>query len=599
MRFVLVLLLAFGGLSTAHAQRYERVWADEFDTYDTNVWVAWFGTAFNNELQFYTRRSNNIEVRDGMLYLWAQNESFGGRQFTSGRLESRGPAAVSHHRGRFEARAKMPRAVTDGLWPAIWMLPATNVHGSWPRSGEIDIMEWRSDLPRRVYGTIHFQRNGQRVWNGQTRDLPIRLDDDFNVYAVEWTDTHLRWFINDVQYHEVDRRTEVWDVDPFDQPFHWILNVAVGGEFLPNPPAGATFREAMVVDYVRVYQDINQAPTIAIANLPERLTPGVEYPFELLAQDPDGQVDSVRLVVNGTPVATVRQAPFVVNWAAPVDGCYHISAEVFDNDGLSAATRAELISAGEGCVRRPFSGSPAVLPATIPFVNFDYGGPGVGYDWAGAPVASNGPLRPTEGVPHADRNGQVWVTNTRINDRLYYTVTVPETGSYDLTVTVRPPRASSRIAFTWNGNTVAQFIRFTSGEDGTSTRTLEGITLEAGTRVLGVQVETDGFELLSFSLVRTGTTSAETEAAPVLELGSIFPSPVRDAFQIPLSLMVPQHVSVRVHDMLGREVARLYDALLPAGSHVLPATVHLPAGTYFVHIATEQAHATRALVVSP
>jgi len=45
--------------------------------------------------------------------------------------------------GRVEVRAKMPTG--DWLWPAIWLLPRHNQYGTWPASGEIDLVEARGN----------------------------------------------------------------------------------------------------------------------------------------------------------------------------------------------------------------------------------------------------------------------------------------------------------------------------------------------------------------------------------------------------------------------------------------------------------------------
>lgn len=45
--------------------------------------------------------------------------------------------------GRVEVAAKMPAG--DWLWPAVWLMPRDNVYGSWPASGEIDLVELRGN----------------------------------------------------------------------------------------------------------------------------------------------------------------------------------------------------------------------------------------------------------------------------------------------------------------------------------------------------------------------------------------------------------------------------------------------------------------------
>lgn len=77
----------------------------------------------------------------------------------SARLTTKGSKTIRY--GRVEVVAKLPKG--DWLWPAIWMMPEDDVYGSWPRSGEIDIMESRGN--RRgykdggrnyYYGTLHW-----------------------------------------------------------------------------------------------------------------------------------------------------------------------------------------------------------------------------------------------------------------------------------------------------------------------------------------------------------------------------------------------------------------------------------------------------------
>ena len=44
---------------------------------------------------------------------------------------------------------------------------------------------------------------------------------------------------------------------PFDQHFHLLLNVAIGGDFLDNPTENTTWDypdAEMIVDYVKVYK---------------------------------------------------------------------------------------------------------------------------------------------------------------------------------------------------------------------------------------------------------------------------------------------------------------------------------------------------------
>lgn len=264
-----LLLSACATASPAFAQDsgWQLVWSDEFDGTDIDMtkWThevnAWGGG--NNELQFYTARRENSFVEDGVLVIRAIRERYTAvdprdgqvktRDYTSARLNTRFKGDWLY--GRFEVRAQVPGR--QGLWPAIWMLPSDFAYGGWAASGEIDIMEHRGDQPTTLHTTIHYGGEWPRnTYHGATTNVPD-LSAGFHTYALEWYENEMIWFFDG---QEVWRTSAWWSENapypaPFDQRFHLLLNVAVGGSFLPDPPPDADyFPREMRVDYVRVYQ---------------------------------------------------------------------------------------------------------------------------------------------------------------------------------------------------------------------------------------------------------------------------------------------------------------------------------------------------------
>jgi len=269
--FALLLLIAPALVLAQQApEGWNLVWADEFEgpEIDSSKWThevnAWGGG--NNELQFYTARPENSFIEDGRLVIRAKKETYTAvdpsdgqtktRNYTSARLNSRNKGDWLY--GRFEIRAKVPGR--QGLWPAIWMLPTDWAYGGWAASGEIDIMEHRGDQPQRLYNTIHFGAEWpDNVYEGTSNDL-VDLTQDFHIYALEWEETEMRWYFDG----ELAHQTNSWFSEngaypaPFDRRFHLLLNVAVGGDFLPDPPPSADyFPRQMEVDYVRVFERDN------------------------------------------------------------------------------------------------------------------------------------------------------------------------------------------------------------------------------------------------------------------------------------------------------------------------------------------------------
>jgi len=238
------------------------VWRDEFDdkTLDYSKWEAEvnaFGGG-NNEQQLYTDRAENVRVEDGKLVLEARKDrpNVQGtiREYSSGRVRSKHRGDWKY--GRFEVRAKLPQG--KGLWPAIWMLPTDEKYGTWAASGEIDIMEMIGHEPDKVLGTLHYGA----VWpdnkhSGKTFTLPKgTFADAFHTFAIEWEAGEIRWYVDDTLYQTQNRWSTTADdfPAPFDQEFHMILNVAVGGNLVGAPGAETAFPQAMLVDFVRVYQ---------------------------------------------------------------------------------------------------------------------------------------------------------------------------------------------------------------------------------------------------------------------------------------------------------------------------------------------------------
>lgn len=281
---VLLLFLVFPMLLPA--QSYELVWADEFEgrRLDGRNWRAQRGDGCdigicgwgNNERQWY--QGQNAVVADGVLTITAREEAVNGYDYTSARLRTKDLADWTY--GRFEMRAKMP--VGQGLWPAFWMLPTDNAYGGWAASGEIDIMEYLGHEPNIVHGTIHYGGSWpNNTFTGEPYTLPEgRFDEDFHVFAVEWEQDEMRWYVDDVLY--ATQTSETWfsagqaRPAPFDKPFHLVLNLAVGGNWPGDPDETTTFPQELVVDYVRVYQR-TQATNTEPAGTPQRFR--IEQPY--------------------------------------------------------------------------------------------------------------------------------------------------------------------------------------------------------------------------------------------------------------------------------------------------------------------------------
>lgn len=238
---------------------YSLVWNDEFDgtALNTANWNYEIGTGNsgwgNNELQYY--RQDNASVANGILTIEAKRQFFGSRQFTSSRLTTEGKQSFKY--GRIDVRAAMPFG--QGLWPAIWMLGSNFRTAGWPKCGEIDIMEMvGGDVAgggdNVTHGTAHWWNDNTSIRNefGRSRTLSDPLANNWHVYSIVWDSTQIRWLIDDIQYNALDITDPL--LAEFRNPFFFILNVAVGGNWPGSPNQTTVFPQKMFVDYVRVFQ---------------------------------------------------------------------------------------------------------------------------------------------------------------------------------------------------------------------------------------------------------------------------------------------------------------------------------------------------------
>ena len=260
--------LSFGRGATLQpppTKGFTLVWSDEFNgadgsapdsakwTYDTGA-KGWG----NNELECYTNRTQNAQIKAGNLVITAQKENFTcsdgvASNYTSARLKTQGLFSQAY--GRFEARIKIPAG--QGMWPAFWMLGDNINSAGWPTCGEIDIMENIGKEPATVHGSLH----GPSA-TGPTSDATAAFNvtagqkfaDDFHLYVVEWEPGAIRFYVDSNLYATF--HSSQWPAGgtwEFDHPFFLILNVAIGGDWPGSPDNTTRFPQQMLVDYVRVY----------------------------------------------------------------------------------------------------------------------------------------------------------------------------------------------------------------------------------------------------------------------------------------------------------------------------------------------------------
>jgi len=250
------------------------VWSDEFNAKtgpsvpDPTTWAYVTGKGESGGQQIYCKYNssqppcdpkepNSFVGADGNLHIIVQKTPYGG--YTSAFLQTK--KLKSFQYGRIEARMKLPAG--QGMWPAFWLMGDTVSQVSWPKCGEIDIMENLGRQPSRAYGTLH-AAGYAGAGHGKTFDLPggRALSEDFHIFGMIWQPKKIQFYVdspsNIYATFTADQLAagEEW---PFDTgKFYLLLNTAVGGSWGGPPDATTKTPAEMLIDYVRVYQTSEQ-----------------------------------------------------------------------------------------------------------------------------------------------------------------------------------------------------------------------------------------------------------------------------------------------------------------------------------------------------
>ena len=238
-------------------QEYQNlVWSDEFTKEKINVayWTHETGDYwFNNEIQSYTSDSTNAFIKHGCLVISAiekPDHVQSNRKYTSARLITKGKVAFKY--GRIDFKIKVDNGA--GIWPAAWLLPDKDKFGVWPSSGEIDVMEIFGTDSLTQHVTAHFgsNRNNHRS-RGNKIHVPGGFANEFHMYTLVKEEDHMWWYFDGKPCYHLSRKLCLPHHYPFNEDFHVVLNVAIGGSTAGYPDEHVVFPRNMWVDHVRIY----------------------------------------------------------------------------------------------------------------------------------------------------------------------------------------------------------------------------------------------------------------------------------------------------------------------------------------------------------
>ena len=577
----------------AAAQDRILVWSDEFSgsSIDLSHWQFGAG-ASNDNVQYYTNRTDNAVVTGGMLQIVAKKESYSGYNYTSALLETHD--AISWKYGRIEARIKLPG--TPGFVPAFWLLPEDGIYGWWPYSGEIDIMEYPTTQGGTIYGTIHSEAYSSFTGTaplGST--LPVAdAETAFHIYAVEWTPEKIDFFVDQNKYFTVTNEHLGHQKWPFDQPFYIILNLAVGGGWVGSPTQSTVFPATMFVDYVRVYQTLSDIG-ISGKDYVQTAAQGVTYALPQIAGGSYAwTVPSTAQVVSGQGTFAM-----MVNWG---NSGGTISAVTTTSSGVAFSVFPVEVSNNLLCNPGFEKGVKYWKSTMSSAANGSFA-----LDTLNAhsrhcvkTIVKGQPTNPWD--VQISQQGFSLVSGKKYEARLWAR---SATSGAKLNAAVINPQVYTNYGgatYTLNSNWVEYTFQFTASQNATGSFNLD----------LGTQPAT--YYLDDLSLIRldsqSGIEDGGGSTVPLRsELEQNYPNPFNPKTGVRFSVLVAREagagswglavsVKLNVYDALGREVAVLVNERKQPGSYeVYFDGSALPSGMYFYKMTAGKFTATRKMLL--
>jgi beta-glucanase (GH16 family) len=271
------LVCCISALAQPATDGYKLVWADEFDIDgkpDTSSWIYEYGFVRNREQQWY--QSDNANIKNGILTIEGRQQEQTNTNYEEGSKDWRKNRRTAYYSsaciktkgkkeflyGRFVIRARIP--VASGSWPAIWTVGKSM---PWPSCGEIDIMEFYRDkntpiiLANTAWGS---DKQGIANWNDKKIPYQKFIEKDpmwaekFHIWRMDWDKDFIRLYLDDELLNETDISKTIngaaagSGANPFQQPHHLLLNLAIGRVGEPIDTLALPMRYD--IDYVRVYQ---------------------------------------------------------------------------------------------------------------------------------------------------------------------------------------------------------------------------------------------------------------------------------------------------------------------------------------------------------
>ncbi|MBU2446260.1 MAG: cellulase family glycosylhydrolase [Bacteroidetes bacterium] len=186
---------------------------------------------------------------------------------------------------------------------------------------------------------------------------------------------------------------------------------------------------------------------------------------------------------------------------------------------------------------------------------------------------------------------------------LNYTVTVNHSGTYDIVLRAAANQSGGKVLFRLNSINITPVIDIpsTGGWQNWHDIFIENVYLPQGEHKLQLVFFFGGFNINYFEFVtKTVGVSGEEDTFFPNKLYQNYPNPFNPTTVISWQLPIQSHVTLKVYDILGREVTTLVDEVKEAGIHNSAFRIpnsELASGVYFYELKAGSFRDMRKMIV--
>jgi alpha-L-fucosidase/beta-glucanase (GH16 family) len=226
---------------------WKLAWSDEFDgtEIDTSKWEI-LGD-WRRRDGYWVKEDSYLDSKGNLIIRTKKD----GRRFTSGAMRTRN--RFEHKFGYWVCRCKFPEQV--GHWPAFWLhIDSVTRVGDDGRDGtEIDIMEkpWLED---KITQNLHWDGYGKahKTAGGKLSMIP-GISEGFHTFGLHWRPDEYVFYVDGKETW----RTSAGGVSQVPQYIKLTEEIGKWGGDIKK----AELPDYFIVDYVRVYDEVEQSET--------------------------------------------------------------------------------------------------------------------------------------------------------------------------------------------------------------------------------------------------------------------------------------------------------------------------------------------------